>query len=358
MFFTWKNLYKFYPEMEAAPLNVVTTQRNVGKTTDTYKHILEEGGFTPNKKVLLLRNTEKELNIMARDFNARFSNKFICSGGFIYSLEKTILVNKKTGEETEKYTKNELVGYMAAVSIYTNYKSVEAQNVKYIVYEEFNENTAIGRNCYPNFINLITTFIRFSKVKIFMLGNRDGFVSDFYINWNIIPQPQNITDTIYKIGDVGYWVEMGSQHFEDLNNNKTISHRLAMLDNRTAKYAEGGYLQNINNNVMNYKEILKNFSPLYYLMINEVRYIFGNFYIKGIKKYAVVSPWNFKNELDLKTYALDLVSRASRRAIIRDAEDLNDFATALLLLLKEAKIFVDSYDTLEQLKQFAIKANL
>ena len=358
MFFTWKNLYKFYPQMEKAPLNVVTTERNVGKTTDTYKHILELGGFTPNKKVLLLRNTEKELNIMARDFNARFSNKFICSGGFIYSLEKTTLVNKKTGEEIDKYNKNELVGYMAAVSIYTNYKSVEAKDVKFIVYEEFNENTSIGRNCYPNFINLITTFIRFSDVKIFMLGNRDGFVSDFYINWNIIPTMDTFNDTIYKVGDVGYWVEMGAQHFQDLNNNKTISNRLAMLDNRTAKYAQGGYLQNINNNVINYNEILKSFKPLYYLMFNECRYIFGNFFINGIKKYAVISPWNFKKELDLKIYALDLVSRASRKAIIRDSEDLNDFATALLKLLKESLIYFDSYDTLEQLKQFAIKANL
>lgn len=52
---------------------------------------------------------------------------------------------------------------------------------------------------------------------------------------------------------------MGSQHFADLNNNETISYKLATLDNRTAKYADGGYLQNINNNVINYNEYFEYF---------------------------------------------------------------------------------------------------
>lgn len=351
MFFSWKNIFKNYPQMEKAALCAVTAERNVGKSTDTYKYLLENGALTPNKKVVFLRNTETELKTMIKDFNARFSNQFIASGGFIYSLEKQILIDKKTKDETVKYVKNELVGYMAAVSIYVNYKSVEAKDVKYIVYEEFNEDTSIGRNIYPNFINLITTFIRFNDVKILMIGNRDGFMSDFYINWNIIPKAINIDDELFKIGDVGYWLEMGTAQFANLKNDETAFYKLAMLDNRTAKYSAGGYIQNLNSNVINFKEILKNFSPIYYIALNEKKYIFGKY---KSNQYAIISPWNYSSDLDLKTYALDSISRLLKESLIRDNDDLKDFVSGLLKVIKNKSCYFDSYDTLQIFKELTL----
>lgn len=351
MFFQWNRIFKKFPHIKKAQIIAVCGPRNIGKSTDTYSYALKKGGFTEHKKVALLRNTDKEVVTMRQDFNNRFLNRFKCVGNFIYSLKQEFIT--KDGEEIPIYTKDKHVGYIAAISTYTNLKSVEAKDLAFIIYEEFNEDTAIGRNIYPQFINLITTLIRFSKVQILMLGNKDGFMSDFYVNWNIIPQTQNANDVIYPIGDFGYWLELGNKDYEDLNNQNTLFYKLAMLDNRTKTYLNGGYIHGINPIVKNFKELLPDSKPIYYLAINEQKYVFCKY---KENQFCVISPWNVDYQFNdnLKTYSIDLISRLMKESQIIDDDDLTEIVQNLLIWIKKQLVFFDSYDTLQRFKDLTI----
>lgn len=354
-FFNIDNYFIKYPFLKKFQILAFVGPRNIGKSTDMYKHIIKNGGFTKQEKVLLLRNSDEEIKMMRQDFNDRFKNKYMIVGNSIYLLKKEII--NKDNEEIPIYKKDDHIGYIAAISTYIKMKSVEAKDVKWIFYEEFNEDTAIGKNIYPKFINLITTFIRFNKVKLFMLGNKDGFASDYYINWDIIPKENNDKDELFYIKDrsgkpFGCWLELGNDDFKDLGNENTLFYKLAMLDNRTKSYINGGYLQNISPLVKNYKELIKNASPMFYLAIKETKYIFFK-YLQN--NYCIISPWNYpNNDLPIKTYSLDLISRLIKETQILDNDDMAEIVKGLLNLLKQGKIYFDSYDTLQIFKDLTL----
>lgn len=349
-YFTWNAIFKKYPNLKDKELIAVCGPRNIGKTTDTYIYIKEIGGFKENAKVAILRNTEKELITARQDFNNRFLNKYKCIGNSIYTMKKTYVTTEEG--KVPIYQKDKHVGYMCAISTYTNLKSIEAKHVKFIIYEEFNEDTAIGRNIYPQFINIITTLIRFSKCKILMLGNKDGFMSDFYVNWNIIPQTKNDNDVIYPIGDFGVWIELGNKDYEDLGNNQQLFFKLAMLDNRTKTYLQGGYIHGLNPIVKNYEELKQKAKTLYYLAIDEQKYSF----CKYDNNYCIISPWNIDYQFNdnLKTYNLDLMSRLLKESSILDEDDSIEIITNILMLIKKQCVYFDSYDTLQSFKDVTL----
>lgn len=351
MFFSWKNLYKKYPFLKNSRIIAICGPRNIGKTVDTYEYVINtRKGFTPTHKVAILRNTDRECLAYKQDFNNRFAGKFRVVGNYIYSLKQTTI--EKKGETFDILEKDELVGYMAGISTYTNLKSIEAKDVKTIIYEEFNEDTSIGRNIYSAFINLLTTLERKNKILLLMLGNKDGFMSDFYVNWNIIPDINNDEDRIFPIGKVGFWIELGNKQFRDLKNDKMLSYELAMLDNRTKSYMMGGYLQNIDSLVVNFETILKNFEPQFYIAVQEQKYTFGKFN----NNYALVSPWNLNYEFDsnLPVYSVDLISRLLQDSKILDDDDLKEVIEFVLRLIKNKELYFDSYDTLQLFKDLTV----
>lgn len=348
-FFKWSELFKKYPQLKDRNLYAICGPRNIGKSYDTYEYTLKvRKGFTEKHKVAILRNSDQEAKMARQDFNSRFNEKMKCFGNMIFTLKKSFIW--KDGEKFEIFSRDKHVGYLTAISTYTNMKSIEAKDIKTIIYEEFNEDTCIGRNIYPQFINIITTLIRFSDCTIFMLGNKDGYMSDYYVNWNIIPSENTEEDAIFNIGDVGYWIELGNKQFADLKNNETVFYKLAMMDNRTKNYLKGGYIHGISKQVMNYNDIIQDFKPIFYIAIQEQKYILG----KHNNTYAILSPWNFGNNLELRTYSLDLISRLLKESQIIEDEDVVEIVQFLLTHIKSGNIVFDSYDTLQKFKDITL----
>ena len=58
-YFSWEKVWKKYPKYKKVPLQVVLTERNVGKTYGTYFYYNKEQTFTPDSKVLILRKNDK-----------------------------------------------------------------------------------------------------------------------------------------------------------------------------------------------------------------------------------------------------------------------------------------------------------
>lgn len=348
MFFNWDNLFQKYPQYKNLKLFCILAPRNCGKSYSTYEKAVRDS-LKPNAKLLCLRNTDKELQKMKSDFKARFKGTFVCDGDFIYNVEK-IFINQD-GEKIETYKKKDLVGYFAAINTYTNYKSIEAKDINMVFYEEFNEDTIIGKQIYPKFINILKTFERFNEVQVFMLGNKDAFDSDYFINWDITPNSTNetvITEIKSKLGSVlGVCFDFSYSEFAGLNNDQTLADQLAMLDQRTANYAQGFYLKGHSNRVLNFKYIAPTFTPKFVLSIDEDNFLIGVF---G-SGWAIISPWNFtqfKSDFDitnLKFYGLDLYSNIRKEVSILDNDTHLVLQEFIFKREKSNQLFYDSYDT-------------
>lgn len=372
-FFTMEWLNEKYPQYAHVGLKAVITERNCGKSTGLYSYS-QTKSLKPTGKLLILRNNDVQMRKLIRDFNDRMKGKFVCVGESIYNVVKEELVNKKTGEVTIKYTPNDLVGYFANISNYANFKSLEAGNINLIFYEEFNErDNGILKNgtyqprqdnidMYFKFINVVKTFSRFNDVEIIMVGNRDGFKNDFYVNWDIVPSKGATDDVITEIRDdetnelIGVWYDLHPSNFEALGNKNTLADKLARKDVRTGKYASGEYADEVDDMVINYKKLVPRFTPLWILTMYGRNYTMG--YIDDIKSgyYAIMSPWNFNNEnLKLNAYALDKISKVNRDTKIIEESDLRIIIDAIMRKVKEQKIYFDSYETLEIIKTLTIK---
>lgn len=347
MFFDWDHIFKEFDEYRDVPMWMVLAPRNVGKSTSTYKWALKNGYFTPQKKVLMLRNTDSQTGEMKKDFAARFKDQFTTSGSFVYNTERELWVNRKTKETVEKFKKKDLVGYISAINTYTNLKSVEAKDVRLIFYEEFNEDTNFGKNIYSKFINLITTFQRFSTVKFLMVGNKDCYNNDFFVNWDIQPNENPDEDKITEIRSydgseiLGVCLDLGLKRFADLGNQNTLSNKLAMLDGRSRNYALGGYAKTIIQNVRNARSFINEFRPIYKIAVLNNNYVFG----KVEEDFAIVSPWNWEISDNLPVYAFDKISRTSATSLTD--RELKSALKNIIFLFKNNKLIFDSWDTRE-----------
>lgn len=350
-FFSWKKLHKKYPQYAKLKLQCVVAPRNCGKSYATYKEKIDIPKLLkPDSKVLFMRNTENELKRMRSDFNSRYKGKYKAKGDFIYEIIREPAINKKTGEEFFIERQGELVGYFGAISTYTNYKSLEAGDIKFVFYEEFNEDTTYGQNIYFKFINLLKTFERFNDVQLVMLGNKDSYKTDFHINWDIMPEDKPDEDVISEIRTangklIGVWYDLSASNFAGLGNADSLADGLASLDSRTSSYAQGGYRDPLSELVLNYKKIIPSFVPKMNLSIDDQTYVLGQ--LANTDGYwAILSPWNYKDKT-LTNYALDVSSRLIKNAKILEEDDNFDLGNFVFKLLKNQRVVFDSYDTYE-----------
>lgn len=348
-YFSWENyVFKKWPKYKKAIIQCVLTERNTGKTYGTYAYS-KKYAFTPENKVLMLRNTDTELKKSKKDFADRFRNQYLVKNDFIYNIVQEEI--EKDGEKITVEKAGQVVGYFASINNYINYKSLEADRVTIVIYEEFNEDTVIGRNIYFKFFNLLKTFERFNKLKyVFMLGNKDGFDSDFFINWNIIPNDDISKNKITEIRDdqglLGVVYDLGNNDFLDLDNAATLSNRLAALDNRTLNYSLGGFQKEHSRRVMNYKKIIPTFSHHVYLTIGENRYALGKFE----KGYALLSPWNVAEYESKPSYAFDNMGGLDTNSTVLDEKDHQELLDFIFANEKALKIWYDSYDSRQQVR--------
>lgn len=343
-YFNWKELFEKYPKYALVILQVILTERNTGKSFATYKDMEDRNIFIPNRKGLIFRNTDKELIQTKRDFANRFKNKLMVKGDFIYNIKWETIT--KDGEEINIPKMDEVVGYFASINNYINYKSIEAKDVVYIMYEEFNEDTVIGRNIYFKFINILKTFERFNKLeRIVMLGNKDGFDSDYFVNWDILPsespQENKISEIRDEYGIIGVVYDFGSKEFANLNNKKTISNRLASFDARTNNYANGGFLKEHSKRVINFKSITPTFNPEFYISIGDAKFVFGRFE----KGFAILSPWNFYCDKEMINYSFDIASSLINGSTILENDDHIELIDFLFKKEKANEVYYDSYDS-------------
>ena len=199
-FFNWTE-YKDAGLIVAGGLSIIVAGRNIGKTTGILIDILMNHADAENM-VFFGRNTLKEIEAYAKSFNAQYAGKMQMSHTAIYRLEKEILVNKKTGEETIKYKRAATIGYVGALSGTDGWRSANFDKVKFVIFDEYNQ---IGNSLdTQKFITLWTSILRTRKdVFTIIIGNRDDASAELNIELSIdvnIP-PEHVGDWVYQISD-------------------------------------------------------------------------------------------------------------------------------------------------------------
>lgn len=338
----------------------INSIRNVGKTTDVLKWTMDKVDI--NNKVGFFRNSEEQLKTFRQDFNNRFLGRFMISGSVVYNVIK-VEIQDDQGETQYVYKKNELVGYVGSLSAYTKIKSIEAANIRFIIFDEYNEDSLKVRNIYVKWINMLKTLSRFSKVFCIMLGNRDTPNNEFMVKWGVIPSDQDfVEDYAYKFSKRGLFIELGSLQFANLGNDDTLANELARFDKDSERYLQGGYARKSYLQVVPYFKVIHDtFDPLFKIAMKDDIYAFGEFkHEKYGDCYAlVIEPCALENAnaQKLVTYAIDSAAYQITETKLNNQESQYAIIEKLMRLHKKKKLFYDTFDSMVHItdKMVAIK---
>lgn len=322
--------------------------RNIGKTTSTFNWVAPM--INEQNKVGIIRNNDEQLKVFRSDFNNKFKGKFMMVGYMIYNVIE-IKRRDENGEEFVDYKKNNLVGYCGSLSTYTKIKSIEAANIRFIIFDEYNEDDLGVRRIYNKWINMFKTISRFNKVFCIMLGNRDTPNNEFMVKWGVIPEESDdfIEDKVYRFSKRGMFIEMGSLQFDNLGNDDTLANELAAFDSDTERYLHGGYARKSYLQVVPYEKIIKpSFEALFKIAMKEDIYAFGSFkhykygdcYGLVINKEAV----ELATKEMLITYSIDSAAYQISETKLNTQESQYAIIEKLLRLHKKKKLFYDTFD--------------
>lgn len=224
--------------------------RNTGKTTGTFTWLFEgkEPRVNSANKILILRNSGEQIKVAKQDFNSRMFGKYQVWGGLIYKTTPTIKSNGDT-----MYSRGEHIGYIGSLSQFTNMKSVEAKDIRYVLFDEYAEHNLMS--VYDKFITMLKTFERFNRIFVIMIGNRETLNNEWMLKWGVLPELHNFKeDRFVRFSKRGYFLELGSEQFADLENEKTLSNELAMFDSKSNAYLNADmYKQDVTLKVKSFK---------------------------------------------------------------------------------------------------------
>ena len=230
----------------------INAERNIGKTTAVFNYLFNEENpkVDINNKILIIRNNGEQIKTAKQDFNARMMGKYQIWGNLVF---KTITNTSKNGDIT--YSRGEHIGYVGSLTQFTNMKSVEAKNVRYVFFDEYAEVSSL--NVYDAFISMLKTFERFNKIMVIMLGNRESLNNEWMLKWNVLPSEHNFTeDRFVQFSPRGYFFELGSNQFQSLGNHKTLSNELAKFDDKADNYLNHqGYKRDVTLDVKSFNSL-------------------------------------------------------------------------------------------------------
>lgn len=278
-FFKLTNYFPNWKEQLLNKICVINGGRNVGKSYNLLELMSEF--FDEMNKFLYLRINDTKAKIAAAQFNQNWHGKFqVASTGFVYRCEYD--------EKKDRVypLKDQVVGFIGSIRQYNNVKSLQFSNLRFVLFDEYNESISTSED-YAAFVNILTTFQRFSDIYTFLIGNRDSANNQFMVAFDLLLADDYTFTTIQTINDyddptsepIGYFVELGSDDFSELDNSSRLATKLSRLSDITRKYQDGsGYAYDTTRLVVPYRRIIKpTAKPLFSLFFAGKRFVLGKF---------------------------------------------------------------------------------
>lgn len=188
--------------------------RGTGKTYSA-THLIYDDIMENGNEFIYLRRTKEELKVTKDNvFSGVEGGKIYCKGNKYFWKE-----------ETEGKDIIHRCGYAVALSTNTPLKSVNYDNVKYVLFDEFTI-TSVSKRYLPGefdlFATIVDTIMRTrSDVKIIMLGNKWNFYNPYTIGWNVQMAPKQKKWT-GRNGRVRY-VDLDSERTKNIREGTVIS---------------------------------------------------------------------------------------------------------------------------------------
>ena len=301
---------------------VIVSQRGIGKSY-SLKNFLNYVVKNNMGTFVVLRSSVKAKDRQIDNFKEKWfaENNWAClkTTGQIFSSEKQkrIFLNKnpsiKNNTKSKAKIKTEIgdgiVGYVESLKQSTGVRSIDKQECKWLIYEEFPEWDS-AKSQVNSYVDYLETLVR----------NKDGFKSIFFANYsdieNEILRHLGITPDIinqesirfnWYAGAIIFHIEEGI--FRQTTDHITNSQKFAAAHPETYLRQQGAVYEKTGNFQLADMLNLKELKPLYHIKINDISY---NFFKNG-KKYLIADN-NFiqleksKNIQNIVLFHKDLLS--------------------------------------------------
>lgn len=258
---------------------------------------------------------------------------------------------------------DKIIGYLASLNTYANAKGGTYNDVRFMLFDEFNEDVYI-ENAFAKFVMLVDSFKRHRKdFKCVLLGNminkNNWFLNamGLRINW------KSEEDLIYYLPEYGVKiVVVGTRTYENVVKQRRDINKLASADpSAHAFYNEREFLNDDTDLITNFVKWVKpTFTPLFNFRYGDFKYLFG-YYIEedGSKMFFVDRDCvYFKDYKNLSEYSFDLLGNTSKNAQILEDDDIEDIQNKLFSIAKQDRLRYGSFDCFEDLKRFVSLGSL
>lgn len=254
---------------------------------------------------------------------------------------------------------NGTIGYLTSLNTYANAKGGTYNDVKYMIFDEFNEDVYI-ENAYAKFVMLVDSFKRHrTDFKCVLLGNMINKNNWFLNAMGIRAKWKSDEDEIFYIKEIKVKVVIiGRKTFERLSIARKDINALASMDAAShAFYNEREFLNDESDSVVNFIRWVKpSFTPIYTFRYGEFKYIFGkyieengNLYFFTDRITSFYTPF-IKN---LPEFGFDLLGNVgSKKTQVLSEEELKQFQEQFFVICKQERLRFGSFDALEDLKRF------
>jgi len=232
---------------------MLNAERNIGKSTSVWNLVEEYWKKYDYKRKLIYVRTSLEQSKRARlDFNERFRNKYIMSGGMIYKLIWS--------DDNKKVISKFEIGTYISLSTGKTIKSGTFDNYHMLFFDEYNDDV-MSSNQYMVFNNILKTAERYSKPFLSLfIGNKDNANNEFMVNWGVerSDDPDEDSIQIPIEGEPLYFIDVGFNTFNHLKNHKSMANVFATLNEETDRYInKAGYIKDFFDDVINFNKRVK-----------------------------------------------------------------------------------------------------
>jgi len=229
---------------------MLNAERNIGKSTSVWNLVEEYWKKYDYKRKLIYVRTSLEQSKRARlDFNERFRNKYIMSGGMIYKLVWS--------DDNKKIISKFEIGTYISLSTGKTIKSGTFDNYHMLFFDEYNDDV-MSSNQYMVFNNILKTAERYSKPFLSLfIGNKDNANNEFMVNWGVERSDDSDEDSIQIPikGEPLYFIDVGFNTFSHLKDHKSMANVFATLNEETDRYInKAGYIKDFFDDVVNYNK--------------------------------------------------------------------------------------------------------
>lgn len=249
------------------------------------------------------------------------------------------------------------IAYLSSINTYANSKGGTYPDVKFMVFDEFNEDIYI-ENAFAKFVMLVDSFKRHRKdFACVLLGNMINKNNWFLNAMGLRIDWKREDDQVFYLKEYGVKVVViGSASYRKLNEERQQINKLASADAAsTAFYNEREFLNDETDMVTNFNKWVKpTFTPLFSFRYLDNKYVFGVYTEQNGFKYFFTDRWSvfYSDYTNIKEFSFDLMGNTNKNSKILEDDDIEDVQQKFFQIAKQNRMVYGSFEAYEDLKRF------